>query len=102
MSDQGWGDITVPMAEQVEHLIAERDRYRAERDRLYVELKEAHTWLEAAGLDDCEHRGYEGTKLCRFAEALRALKGPADPTQLEPSGDRSNFRASKLEGPADA
>lgn len=52
---------------------AERDRYRAERDRLRAELQEAHTWLEGAGIDDCEHRGYEGTKLCRFAEALRDI-----------------------------
>lgn len=56
----------------------ENARYRADRNLLYAELKEAHTWLEGAGIDDCEHRGYEGTKLCRFAAVLRALEGPAD------------------------
>lgn len=52
---------------------ADRERLRAERDRLRAELQEAHTWLEGAGIDDCEHRGYEGTKLCRFAETLRDI-----------------------------
>lgn len=50
----------------VETLIAQRDRYRAE-------LEEAHTWLLAYGMCDCEDRGYEGKVRCRFAEALETV-----------------------------
>lgn len=57
---------------QGDSMAAEIQRLRELVDRLRVELQEAHTWLEGAGIDDCEHCGYEGTKPCRFAEAIRA------------------------------
>lgn len=61
------------MAEGVPSEVFEAVRTRlAERDRYREELREAHHWLKAEGMCDCEYFEGAGHKLCRFAEALDA------------------------------
>jgi hypothetical protein len=67
--------VRVSDAQMREHLSQlawdEYTRWRREVERLRSELKEAHNWLLAAEMCDCEYFEGAGTYLCRFAEALR-------------------------------